>query len=374
MREALLREIQDLRLLVGSSRDPEGRVFAQLGDALRRAGDLDGALEVLRDGVERHPHFTPGYVALGWTVLETGDPDEALTTFRRALSLDPENPFSLFGAGSVLAARGEESGPILVEQALDLHPEIRSWVPRVPRSPGPLHGLPFQTLAELAPDPFMTLAELAPDPFMALAELAPDPGADPLAGLPFRPMAELAPDPPALGEPPGVEPLDVAEEAPMDAGDGDEEDGEAEDAIPVTRTMAELFARQGLTDRAVQIYEELAAASPDDDGLVHRLHELRHHTGHAGVAGERDDVGAGEGADEARDLHPALSVSAPDPVSPSPYGWHVEREEADDGPPSQTSAAAYFGRLLAWTPGNPAREADEASSPEPQRDPGAGEP
>lgn len=377
MREALLREIQELRLLVGSARDPEGRVFAQLGDALRRAGDVDEALEVLREGVDRHPHFTPGHVALGWAAQSSGDLDGALKTFRKALALDPDNPFSLFGAGSLLAARGEESGPLLVEHALELHPEVRNWVPRVTLASGRLDALPFMTLGELAPEPFMTLAELAPEPFMTLAELAPGHDGDPLADLPFMAMGELAPEPAS----PVQVPVLVGDERPEPVGavgdgwSGDAEDPEAEEeeAIPVTRTMAELFVRQGLAERAVQIYEELVAASPEDRGLAERLDELRGQSRRGGAEEDADALLAAEVPEESDDLHPALSIPEPEPLSPSPYGWAGEGDDSGEVPPPQTSAAAYFGRLLAWTPGNPAREADEASSPDPSRDSEGGE-
>ncbi|HSG47909.1 MAG TPA: tetratricopeptide repeat protein, partial [Longimicrobiales bacterium] len=238
MREALMREIQELRLLVGSARDPDGRVFAQLGDALRRAGELDEALDVLREGVDDHPHFTPGHVALGWAAQSSGDLDSALATFRKALALDPENPFSLFGAGVLLAARGEESGPLLVEQALELHPEVRSWVPRITLGSGPLHGLPFMSLADLAPPPFMSLAELAPTPFMTLSELAPGPEAEAPGGLPFMALEELTPDLQSMAGPPALLPDASDDPGGMATvgGGPDPDDVEEEDATPVTRT------------------------------------------------------------------------------------------------------------------------------------------
>jgi pentatricopeptide repeat protein len=54
----------------------------------------------------------------------------------------------------------------------------------------------------------------------------------------------------------------------MQPGRGEIDDTEADDdADLLTRTMAELYARQGLIDEAEAIYRELMRDRPDDDGL-----------------------------------------------------------------------------------------------------------
>jgi len=84
---------------------------------------------------------------------------------------------------------------------------------------------------------------------------------------------------------------------------------------------------------------------------------------------------AGDTAGDAQEAsHPALTVPEPAPLVPSPYGWAGEGEDAAAPPPDEMSAGAYFGRLLAWTTGNPAREADEATSPDTGREGGRSDP
>lgn len=92
------------------------------------------------------------------------------------------------------------------------------------------------------------------------------------------------------------------------------------DSLPVTRTLGELYARQGLTAEAVSVFEALAARHPDDPSLRERLEELR--------GGDLPAVGWGdievpEGSEVAA-LEPEtpdddiFEASTPGPVAESP--------------------------------------------------------
>lgn len=222
MPETVELEIRQLRSLLWSDRDPQGRAFAPLADAYRRAGELEQALEVVRDGVDRLPDFGPGHLVAARIHRDRGREGEAEAAFRRALALDDENVHALHGLGSILRRRGEtEEAESLLERAAELGFE------RPPEDRAPL------------PAP--------PDPEIA-------------------------------------------------------DDG------PRTRTMAELYARQGLTDRAVRIYESLLAEHPGDVELEARLAELK-----GGPAAE----------------------------APAPAGTPGGSDGAE-------TVADFFGRLLAW--------------------------
>ncbi len=71
--------------------DPSSRIFFKLGEHLRRAGELDEAVEVLRKGLEQHPRYVAAWVSLGRAQLAAGDADGAQASLERALQLDPEN-------------------------------------------------------------------------------------------------------------------------------------------------------------------------------------------------------------------------------------------------------------------------------------------
>lgn len=413
MSEVLTREIDELRLLMGSSRDPHGRVFAQLGNALRRAGSHREALDVLRDGVSEHPNFAPGHLVLAWTAQEVGDLEAARTAYERTVELDPENPNGLFGLGLLLDRDGSPRGASLIEEAESLDARVREAAPGFPgpqvvddsspaeagedfsiEVPGadsagdaPLEDLPFVPLAELAPDGAQETGptpdhELSDLPFVALDDLAPDPvaeasgeaaaGADDLESLPFVALDDLRPE--------EVEPTE--EETPDVLG-----------GPLATRTMGELLVRQGLTAEAVEVFEALVARSPGDEGLRVRLEELRESLSSGTSATPVDGPEEAEGSDDVQvvaesdvspasgsadeivplegvgDLeraedetdevaaHPSMDPPVPHPEVPSPF--HLGDGEADDaGEEGGEAVRDYFARLLAWSPDRVPSEGD----------------
>ncbi|HEX9886246.1 MAG TPA: hypothetical protein VGA70_07145, partial [Longimicrobiales bacterium] len=122
----------------------------------------------------------------------------------------------------------------------------------------------------------------------------------------------------ALGEDEPSEPVDdvldigaLGEDAPSD-------EPQAATA-PITRTMGDLYAAQGLFDRAADVYRRLLADSPGDQGLAGRLQEIE-----------------------------ALASGGEPPASPAP----------DAEPP----VADYFQSLLTWDSGGPPPEGDDGGA------------
>lgn len=75
--------------------NPEGRTFAPLADAYRKAGDIPRALEILRTGLQRHPEYLSASIVLGRCHLDLGDLAAAESAFRRVLELDKENVIAI---------------------------------------------------------------------------------------------------------------------------------------------------------------------------------------------------------------------------------------------------------------------------------------
>nr|NIP57252.1 hypothetical protein [Gemmatimonadota bacterium]NIR77642.1 hypothetical protein [Gemmatimonadota bacterium]NIT86183.1 hypothetical protein [Gemmatimonadota bacterium]NIU30007.1 hypothetical protein [Gemmatimonadota bacterium]NIU34973.1 hypothetical protein [Gemmatimonadota bacterium] len=106
MAATLEGEIRDLRARFWSERDPEGRVFAPLADACRRAGDLDEASRLVSEGTERLPGYAPGHLVAARVARDRGEAQIATRAYRRVLNLDPENVEAL----RELAALAESEG------------------------------------------------------------------------------------------------------------------------------------------------------------------------------------------------------------------------------------------------------------------------
>ncbi|GMV05435.1 MAG: hypothetical protein AMXMBFR53_17130, partial [Gemmatimonadota bacterium] len=182
MTDSLQQEIATLRSLFGSPRDPEGRAFAPLADAYRRAGDFRGAVALLREGMERHPTFLPGHVVAAQLYLEKGLIEEAELASRRAVELDQDNEMALALLADVLEAKGETDESLAIRQVLAGvdEEEPPSAAPHEEEALAPDEAEPVMELEALAPDeaePVMELEALAPDeaePVMELEALAPD--------------------------------------------------------------------------------------------------------------------------------------------------------------------------------------------------------
>ncbi|TVP55043.1 MAG: hypothetical protein EA351_11755 [Gemmatimonadales bacterium] len=265
--------------------------------------------------------------------------------------------------------------------------------PPVPEE-GPAEEDPFDEEAFSADDPsppdpdVSTEPELSPEatlesergsPVPEAAGWSPGTGSSALADADREIVLE--------GEPAGELPLPASDRPEFDPPDSeDSKDSEAtgagprEDSPTVTRTLGELYFRQGLSMRAIEIYEDLVRRSPDDDALKERLQEIRGEIDlpvedHAasGVDVEATEAlglaeataGTGESTTEEglelEERAPQWTDEADEELSlevSTPFAWsraeHPEDEEPVDETPAPAtgrSIADYLGDLRAWEPG-----------------------
>jgi len=140
----------------------------------------------------------------------------------------------------------------------------------------------------------------------------------------------------------------------------------------VTRTMAEIFVRQGFPDRAIEVYRKILEREPDDPRILDRIAELKGEgqPPREAVALPADDpVPAGDDEPALERVAPQWAASESDlstdhePVTP--FGWTDDetenpRDRETTAPPggtdvpldsSQLSIRSHFADLLAWVPG-----------------------
>ena len=108
--------------------DPHSRVFAPLADLLRQAGRLVDALELLDDGLARHPEYISALVIKGQTLLDAGQPDKARAVLVRVMELDSENVvvLRLLADDAVKRQIWNDSIPLL-EKLMVLEPDDDRW-------------------------------------------------------------------------------------------------------------------------------------------------------------------------------------------------------------------------------------------------------
>jgi len=115
-------------------------------------------------------------------------------------------------------------------------------------------------------------------------------------------------------------------------------------AFLVTRTMGDLYARQGLMDRAAEVYEQLLVATPDDPELSIRLAELRSGTGGAGPRSPSLSDGEDRSASSVAGAAQA-TPGTPDSTSEDASAGSVSSADGE------RTIGVYFGDLMAWVPG-----------------------
>jgi tetratricopeptide (TPR) repeat protein len=145
------------------AQDPQSLVFLRLGEALRRKGQLDAALRVAINGLERHPHLADAHDLYARLLADKHDYERAFDEWDMAVRIAPSHTgalkglaFLYFKVGDVAqaeahleAARRYEPNDPSIEQALAM---VRGGV--TPPAPTPP--------VEHAPTPAATPAATAP--------------------------------------------------------------------------------------------------------------------------------------------------------------------------------------------------------------------
>ncbi len=148
--------------------NPQGRNFAPLADAYRKAGEVDQAIELCKSGLEHHPDYVSAHIVLGRCFMGKRSDGEAEQVFRRVLELDPENVIAF----KVLADIGTRGGRF---------DDAVTWLTRL-LSADPMNGDAAEALAVAKRK--AAQAATVPEPVKAVAPVpppaTPQPSAEPL--------------------------------------------------------------------------------------------------------------------------------------------------------------------------------------------------
>ncbi|HET8654749.1 MAG TPA: tetratricopeptide repeat protein [Longimicrobiaceae bacterium] len=368
--------------------NPEGRYFVPLANAYRKAGGVEHAEALLREGLQKHPDYLSAHIVLGRCLADRGATAEASEEFRYVLSLDPQNLIALRTLGELAVEAGHpDEAQRWYEELLAVDPmnedargaldALREGEPATTEEPGDEGEFQAGGGWWEAPEPAEERGEQeAAGPQTSEQELPPTAVSVEIAQEPEGELLELD---------------DVQIHVEDGAGAG-AVDGGGEDVEVVTETIAELYARQGFTDRAIGVYRELIRRRGGDAALEHRLAELERGPApeprpaeapllpeSAATAPEEDVFAASfaHGFDTTAE-EPATEEPAPEPaaaVAEEPAAQEAVAEEpvAEEPAAAAPSIARYLSDLLAWTPAGgpaPAASPEEAPATEEESAPG----
>lgn len=305
--------------------NPEGRYFVPLANTYRKMGEVDRAEALLREGLRKHPDYLSAHIVLGRCLADRGAIREAEEEFRHVLGVDPQNLIALRTLGELAVARGDTAGAerwygdlLAVDPMND---EARQALETLP--PPPPEGGEWEARAEMEDEPVAV-----PD-FPAWDDAGSSAGAEDRDAD----YGDLR--------------LESYEES-WEATEEDEAGGgfsvalrsaASEDEELVTETIADLYARQGLYDRAVDVYRELIRRGGDDPALARRLAEVQGLAAGAAPLPVADEFGDDEFGDDGSG-DGGFGGEIPESIAPR-------------------TIAERLIELVAWTPRSPAPSDDE---------------
>lgn len=90
--------MDDIRALSAQlAQDPQSLVFLRLGEALRRKGQLEAALRVAMNGLERHPHLADAHDLYARILTDKHDYERAFDEWDMAVRIAPHHTGALKG-------------------------------------------------------------------------------------------------------------------------------------------------------------------------------------------------------------------------------------------------------------------------------------
>jgi tetratricopeptide (TPR) repeat protein len=98
--------IEELKRRV--ERDPTSIAFAQLAEEYRRTGDFQQAVDVCRDGLDRHPGYVSARVTLARALVELEQFAEARTELKGVLAVAPDNLAAIRALADIHQRAGDD--------------------------------------------------------------------------------------------------------------------------------------------------------------------------------------------------------------------------------------------------------------------------
>ncbi len=166
------------------ARDPSSLVFLQLGEALRRQGQLDTAVKIALRGLERHPHIADAHDLLARVAVDRGELQRAFDEWDMALRLAPGHVGAMKGMGFVCFQLGrlEDAERYLQQAAAHGAVEVQGALATVRRSgihavvhPPPVERAPEETV-HTSGDTISPHYDLHAQPAFLFADLLSDDG------------------------------------------------------------------------------------------------------------------------------------------------------------------------------------------------------
>ena len=280
MAQATNPKIEELRFRIKT--DPKSRLFFPLAEELRKVAAYSEAESVLRTGLEHHPTYLSAWVSLGRVLRDQKNEPGAIEALSRAMQLDPGNVVAARLLADSYLAHGEKLEALkkykLVHALMPADEELEGLIARIEEEVNPTQVVAPEPVPVEEESPWADAAtSLLEEHRVEEATADNEPMAAAHEESPFEePKPAFTTAALEIEAPEGmhVDPAPLVAEVPVaDVFEPAEEPPPRED-ITSTLTMADLYAAQGLTDDARQIYETILLRDPNNETVRAKLAAL----------------------------------------------------------------------------------------------------
>ena len=316
--DELLQEIARLSGIL--AKDPNSRLFYPLAEEYLKNSMLEEAVQVLTDGLTRHPDFFSARVSLGKAYFQQGKLPEAQKEFEEVLKGHPDNLMALKKLAMIYRHEGQVEQAKQCCQALLAANAKDAEITKLMQELGTLaskESMAVDLVSVNAGGGQFTQGEVdlpvsepedefgvKTEPMFDLSELSRSvPEIEVISSVPSAPI-----DPP------------VAKAAPPAPPQADQDDDAAPEEL-VSPTLAQLYFRQGHYEQAIRVYDQLLRREPNNESY-RKAHQMA-------LA-----LLEGQGGSS------ASAASAPSPADPSGGASTEPAEKPGNGP--------AIGRLQGW--------------------------
>lgn len=145
---------EDIRSLTARlAEEPSSLAFLELGEALRRRGQLEAAYKVARGGLGRYPALADAHDLMARILGDQGDLAGAFDAWVEALRFDPMRIGALKGIAFLYFRAGDVNAALdHLERAAEIDPDDPSIAPALARIRGAAAGATTEVLSTPSPE------------------------------------------------------------------------------------------------------------------------------------------------------------------------------------------------------------------------------